>query len=108
MKRIVSRSLALSLCLLLALPAVADAFLGSAKSEQLSGTYIRSDQQEMAIPTDFYEFSSGSYTLTTPRGSGESLLANEDARKAYLGMQDVFPTRTVPLSPSHTAPGHLD
>ena len=39
MKRILSRSLVLSLCLLLSLPTVADAFLS--RADQLSGTYVQ-------------------------------------------------------------------
>jgi len=56
MKRILSRLLVLSLCLLLSLPTVADAFLGrAAKPEPLSGTYVHSEQQQMARPTQFFE-----------------------------------------------------
>ena len=65
MKRILSYSLVLSLCLLLSLPAVADAFLGRSQAVQLSGTYILSEQQGMEIPTEFLEFTKDSFTLSS-------------------------------------------
>ena len=51
-------ALVVSLCLLLPLPAAAGAF------DQLSGTYVRSEQQGGKTPTDCYEFSDGTFTYT--------------------------------------------
>jgi len=62
MKPIVSRSLVLAFCLILALPAVADA------AEQLSGTYVLSEQQRSIDPTDFFIFSNGSFTAGSRHG----------------------------------------
>ena len=63
MKGILSRSLVFSLCLLLALPAVAGAAFS--RTEQLSGTYVRSDQQGHVSPTNYFEFSGGSFKAVT-------------------------------------------
>jgi hypothetical protein len=62
MKRILSLSFVLSLCLLLSLPDVADA-------KQLNGTYISDSQQDDAIPTSFYVFSGNSFTRGETKGT---------------------------------------
>lgn len=51
----------------LGMPSVMYAAFGS--SPQLRGTYIRSDQQREEIPTDFFEFSNGSFTVHNRRNS---------------------------------------
>jgi hypothetical protein len=82
MKRILSCSLVLSFCLLLSFPAVADAFLGrgkDTKAEQLSGTYIHTEQQQMTTPNQFFEFSSGSYTARN------RLLGNSQGKFSITG-----------------------
>jgi len=60
-----ARLLAFTLIFSLSLPAVADAFLTKDRPDQLSGTYIHSAQQGMKIPTDYYRFFDGSYTVSS-------------------------------------------
>jgi hypothetical protein len=67
MKRIVSRSLVLAFCLILALPAVAGAAFKTVRTEQLNGTYILGEQRHMGFPSDFFEFSNGSFTAGSRR-----------------------------------------
>ena len=42
---------------------------GKVANTNLNGTYILDTQQEMAIPTDFYEFSNGSFTRGETKGT---------------------------------------
>jgi len=67
MKRTLSYLFVLSLCLLLSLPAVADAAIFG-NSDQLSGKYINSADIDRSNPQIAYEFSRGKFTLNTMIG----------------------------------------
>ena len=51
----------------LLMPATADAFFRSDRSDQLNGTYIRSDQQGQDIPTSFFVFSKEEFVSSEDR-----------------------------------------
>lgn len=64
--------LVFSLVYAFSMPTVANAFLGFLFDKQLSGTYIRSNEQGQDVPSNFIEFSGGSYTATMGAGTPAS------------------------------------